>query len=190
MTRNAKILFIVGAVIIVIGGIVAIAAIVTAGASVKVGFEIEGVTSGSMDVGENSGGLGFSVHIKASEVSNCDTHHSTTTVTDSNGADVSLTNECSSSSFSTEDWQTNNDPPLMKMGHFALNSDPGLATQKVRGTYELSSSTQLWVVDDLEEFGEAVGGIMAAGLGLIIGMILASVGSILCCVGCCCMCTS
>jgi len=180
-------MFIVGAVIVVVGIIVCIAGHITAGASLKVGFEIEGETSGTMDVGENSGGWGFSVHIKASELSNCDTIHSATNVSDSADSGVSMTNACSSASV-TQEWENDNDPPLIQMGTFYLSSD--LNNEKVRGTYTVVSSTEVWVVDSGEEIGEAVGGIMAAGLVFIVGLVLAIVGAILCCVGCCCMCTN
>lgn len=188
MTRNAKVMFVVGAVSVVVGVIVCIAGDVTAGLSLKVGFEIEGETSGTMDVGENSGVWGFSVHIKASELFNCDTIQSATTVTDSVDSGVSMTNACSSASV-TQEWEDGNDPPLIRMGTFYLNSDLSNPIVKVRGTYTVVSSTEVWVVDSGEEIGEAVGGIMAAVLVLIVGLILAIVGVILCCVGCCCMCT-
>merc|ERR1712060_551656 len=81
-------------------------------------------------------------------------------------------------------WEAKNDPPLREMCSFS----PKQALVTIPGTYTITSSAAVWVVDVGEEFGEAVGGILAAGGVFIVGLIVIIVGLILSCVGCCCMC--
>merc|ERR1711981_1086386 len=74
-------------------------------------------------------------------------------------------------------WEAANDPPLRNFLHFYPNGWGTGATTE--GTYTITSSLDLWVVDSGEEIGEAVGGIMAAGAIMVVGIIIFVVGLIL-----------
>merc|ERR1711948_127621 len=106
---------------------------------------------------------------------------------DPNDVSVPCSSSCSNAIQAGDHWQAKNDPPLRDMCHFFptnhLSSQP-----TVEGTYKITSSAKIWVVDSGEEIGEAVGGFLAAGAIMIVGIIIFIVGLILSCVGCCCLC--
>merc|ERR1712039_882420 len=110
-------------------------------------------------------------------------------ITDPNGADITsnCASHCSFAVQSGEHWMAKNDPPLRDMCHFMPATQPG-GIDKIQGDYTITSNAPMWVVDSGEEIGEAVGGILAAGAIMIVGIIIIVVGLILCCVGCCCLC--
>jgi len=162
---------------------------VTAGASTSVGFEIEGVTSGVVKIATDSDcSIGCSIYIEKTFAAQCDTIHGATTVTGP-GNSVSVVNYCD---HVMNSMLAENDPPLSPMGDFYAPYVSGISGPRETGDFTVASNSdkKLWVVDDGEEFAEAVGGIFAAGAIFIVGLIILLVGSILCCVACCCMCTN
>merc|ERR1711972_26773 len=172
------------------GIIICVAAMATASNSVDVGFDIENKNSGTLKVTAEKGGLGFDVNIAASTSSaDCSAQLAATTITDPNSADVSssCSSHCSNAVQSGEHWMAKNDPPLRDMCHFFPATQPG-SLDKIQGDYAINSNAPIWVVDSGEEIGEAVGGILAAGAIMIVGIIIIVVGLIMCCVGCCCLC--
>merc|ERR1712083_1027706 len=95
MNKSAKIVFIVAAVLTLVGIIICVAAMATASNSVDVGFDLENVNSGTLKVTAEKGGLGFDVNIAASTSSaDCTAQLGATSITDPNSADVS--SSCSS----------------------------------------------------------------------------------------------
>merc|ERR1711972_746340 len=166
------------------GIIICVAAMATASNSVDVGFDIENKNSGTLKVTAEKGGLGFDVNIAASTSSaDCSAQLAATTITDPNSADVSssCTSHCSNAVQSDPHWMAKNDPPLRDMCHFFPATQSG-TTDRLQGDYTITSNAALWVVDS----GEEVGGILAAGAIMIVGIIIIVVGLIMCCVGCCC----
>merc|ERR1712066_275264 len=99
-----------GGVMSVVAVIIMIAGHVTAGASTDVGFELEGVTSGTITVASGEdGGLGYGMFIDQAQDANCAAINTATTVTDPNGGDVSIGNECS---IPASGWQLESDPKV------------------------------------------------------------------------------
>lgn len=201
-----------GVIFLVIGLIVFIIAHVSAAA----GFDVEtqgGSTSFTLTLTGTDSDLGHTVYVRVSE--NCeeqgffdlasptwDAVHSPT------GTEASMHKHCGMINTDAENnWEAAHDPPLRSVGTFNKaddqsncgNTDHCSADDvannmcferclKLAGAYQVTCSTQCWVVDVGEEIGEAIGGIMAA-IGLFIVMIiLLLVGGILLCVACCCCC--
>lgn len=109
-----------------------------------------------------------------------------------------------------ESFENSHDPPIRSVGVMNALTDPtddvcqdtshcssddGTVDEwciprcrSLDGDYEISCGSACWVVDAGEEFGEAVGGIMAM-MGLLAVMaILLGVGDLLLCIACCCCC--
>merc|ERR1719382_1387970 len=167
MNKSAKIVFIVAAVMTLVGIIICIAAYATA---------------------SNKGNLGFDVNIKATvTTTECDTAYSSITIVTGSTAVTSKASHCSMGVPVEPAWEAANDPPLRNFLHF-YPVGWGTGSTTTEGTYTITSSLDLWVVDSGEEIGEAVGGIMAAGAIMVVGIIIFVVGLILSCVGCCCLC--
>lgn len=190
MEKAPKILFIVGGVFVLIGVIVFIAGIVTGGASTSLGFDVENADSGSVTCKDTGCGAlgGFDVLIlQTVSTADCNTAAGATTVTAPTGAassTVTCVNKCGTL-LQSESYKTN-DPALQEMCNF--NPGGALSAATV-GDYTVANSGQkIWVVNVGEEIGEAVGGIFAAMGIMVVAFILLGVGSILACVGCCCLC--
>merc|ERR1712066_547948 len=145
------------------------------------------VKTGDLTVSANKGNLGFDVNILATvTTADCDTAYTGITIVTGSTAVTSKSSHCSFAVPVEPVWEAANDPPLRNFLHFYPNGwGTGTTTE---GTYMITSTLDLWVVDSGEEIGEAVGGIMAAGAIMIVGIIIFVVGLILSCVGCCCLC--
>ena len=181
---KSKILFGVGGILGLVGAILMIVAATAGSEGLKVGFEAENQQTVTLTVETGKGGLGYALHIKASDHGSCESIKDGTTITKPSGAsgsDPYLFDGCHEIQ---SEWEAENDPALRKLGHWFLTDNSGA---KVYGDYTISSSVPVWVVDSGEELGEAVGGIMAM-LGLfVVAVVIFVVSCILCCVGCCCM---
>merc|ERR1712066_439351 len=187
MEKAPKILFIVAAVFVLIGVIVLIAGIVTGGASTSLGFDVENADSGKVTCKDTGCGAlgGFDVLIlKSLSTADCTTAQSTTTVTAPDSTTVTCTNKCGSA-IQSESYTTN-DPALQEMCNF--NPGGALNVAQVGDCTVAGSGQKIWVVNVGEEIGEAVGGIFAAMGIMVVAFILLGTGSILACVGCCCLC--
>lgn len=107
-----------------------------------------------------------------------------------------------------ETFEGSHDPPIRRVGSMSAmgeyenptctdtshceNSDTtneySTCSGACNGEYQISCSTNCWVMDASEEFAEAAGGFMAM-IGLVMVMaILLGVGNCLLCIACCCCC--
>jgi len=191
--KAAKILTGIGACFTIVGVIIVIAGTIGTAAS----FDIEtqgGSTSFSLEMSGGSGSL-YSVYVRSSY--DCDANPVDVTVEHSSGADGTHYESCRALPMDeSESWEKSHDPPLRYAGFFsqASENDCGRVDENgaeqcaLAGTYRITCSTQCWVVDSLEEVGEAIGGLMAAFGLLIASVIVFCVGAILCFVACCCCC--
>merc|ERR1712217_79904 len=100
------------------------------------------------------------------------------------GDDVRLTNMCHSSADS---WNVDHDPALKKVARFSLTSNSSSLLRHIPGTYNISSRVQIWLASDGEVMGKEIDGVLVGGLSVILGLVLALVGSALCCVAACCV---
>lgn len=132
------------------------------------------------------------------------------------GETVSAAHRCGTISMEEDYFENTHDPPVRNVGFFSAADDNSRACDdtdhctpeqiaggtdengmtltcypvcyKQFGDYQITASTEVWVVDALEEFAEAVGGLFAA-MGLIILMVVFFlIGTILMFVACCCCC--
>lgn len=208
LNKCAKINACIGVIFMVIGGIVFIAAHV----SVAAGFDIEtqgGSGSFRVDVGTDSW---HGVYIRASDA--CEEEMfslATPTISIVHAAsntDTSFGGNCGMiNTNADENWEAAHDPPLRSVGSFTPADDDndcghtdhcspddeanGMCfpqCRKLHGAYQVTCSTDCWVVDLGEEIGEAIGGIMGAIALLIVMAICLIAGTILLCVACCCCC--
>jgi len=193
MEKAPKILFIVAAVFVLIGVVVFIAGIVTGGESTSLGFDVANADSGKVTCNDTACGAlgGFDVLILDTvSATDCATAVSKTVIFPPPFApSVSCSTRCGTAS--TNQQYKDNDPKLQQMCNF----NPSLGNTNMgtpgatAGDYQVVGSGQkIWVVNVGEEIGEAVGGIFAAMGIMVVAFILLGVGSILACVGCCCLC--
>merc|ERR1712066_709089 len=98
--KSAKIVFIVAAVMTLVGIIICIAAYATASNSVDVGFDLKNVKTGDLTVSANKGNLGFDVNILATvTTTECDTAYSSITITTGGAAVTSKASHCALGQF-------------------------------------------------------------------------------------------
>lgn len=186
--KSAKILLLMGSVFGILAVIMYIVGHVGASASTDWGFKVEGSSSATFDVAGDSL-WGYEVSIKETEAASCSTHFSGTVVKDTNGDAVTLVDQMCKT-LGRNQHQIENDPPLVTLATFyPVSTGKGDQKTTITGSYTITSSTEVWVVDTSEELGEAVGGVLGGALVVMVGLIFALAGSILCCVACCCMCT-
>jgi len=181
---KSKILAGVGVVLGVVAVILLIIAQVAGNKAADIDWVIEGKTSATYHVKDASSNPLFSLYYAQSEKNNCKDHLNRTTVTDPRGQSVVLWDECSAYS-NNEQHLKDHDPPLYTLATFFSPTDA--QGVHISGNYQIDSSTKIWMMDALQELGEAVTGIFAM-LGLFVGaLIIGIVGCVLCCVACCCM---
>merc|ERR1712039_1116774 len=187
MTRNAKIMWIIGGVFSLVAAIILIAGVVVGKQGTSIGYEVKQQKSATWEVeAKDGGGTGWSmnIYIKHSDWASCDDAVPSTTITDPNDDVLSISSRCS---LTSADGTEKADDPRM-MGTFQYNDDD--LGNEITGTYRVESDYEVWILDAAEVLGEAVGGIFAAMGIMMTGLAVSLVAAILCCVACCCMCTN
>jgi hypothetical protein len=206
--KCAKINTCIGTILLVIAGIVFLAAHLSA----EAGFDMEtmgGTRSFSVDVEADDW---HGLYIRASD--NCEAENMiqasdpiitvTHTASQTNAA---FSVSCGFISTDPEtSWEADHDPPLRSVGSFFPAEDQSDCGQqhcsqdeiandmcynpcaKLHGRYSITCSTDCWAVDLGEEIAEAIGGIMGMLVLLVVVIILLIVGTVVCCVACCCCC--
>jgi len=208
--RCAKIQSGVGCILIVVGGIVILASYLGASAS----FDIETTGGGnSVQVNLDNEDCGHSLYIRASDPCEGDWFSMTTptisAVHVATGTAADVSGGCSAIETDSEvHWEAAHDPPLRGVGSFSAADDPnspcdstahcdnddhanGWCTprcRKLTGSYQVTSSTSIWVLDACEELAEALTGIAAIIIMVYVCVAIFLVGGIFFCVACCCCC--
>lgn len=177
----AKILCGIASVLMLVGVIIMTVSGVSGGKGFEIDFNPKNAKNPTVKTESGKGDLGYCLHFKASEHSNCASLVAQTTCKSPSNTDIVVDDWCF---YQQEEWEKEHDPPLRKLARFYLKDNAGV---KEHGNYQITSPTNLWVRDLGAEIDEAASGIFAA-LGLFIfGVIVCIIADILFCVGCCCM---
>jgi len=210
--KAAKILTCIGFCLSIIGVLCYVIALGSAAS----GFDIE--TQGgsrSFTISMAGGDLGHGVYIAQSasctstdlfEIGNAATNDPLITYSNGDQSET-LSIQCSPiGPDSEETFENSHDPPIRSVGTMGAisqnsngqctdtshcpDSDSGdeSCTGACNGIYQISCSTDCWVIDAGEELGEAVAGAVGALLLMVVMALLLGIGGILLCVACCCCC--
>jgi hypothetical protein len=209
--KCAKINTCVGAILLIVGGIVFLSAHLSA----EAGFDIETMGGSQSFTVSVEADDWHGLYIRASAPCEEGNIFDASVLSDpvitvthqSSNTNAGFTVSCGLISTDPEtSWEADHDPPLRSVGSFMPAEDSNDCGEqhcsqddiandmcynpcaKLHGTYRITCSTDCWAVDLGEEIAEAIGGIMGAMVMLIVVVILLLAGAIVCCVACCCCC--